>query len=291
MHEAIDAGYTGAPDPRCRIAEILLRAGRAEEAHPIFAEVKAATPNDVWLYNNAGLEYGAAGDHERAIAWLAEGLELAIATGDRERLVAQMSDLRRQSLKALGRELDGLEARADDFLTHPRPTRPAGMPDELPGVLAAVDAANGSALAPIAAVPAPKTSRNRVVLALGWFPREEFAAALEAWPQLADDWGTTDHTEYCRRLQHHLTGLTAIQPTASIVPINLRDFRSWCSRTGKDPATNATRANYAAERARTSTADLIAWPPARNAPCWCGSGRKYKQCCGHPGVAAAQATP
>jgi uncharacterized protein YecA (UPF0149 family) len=24
---------------------------------------------------------------------------------------------------------------------------------------------------------------------------------------------------------------------------------------------------------------LIRWPPTRTAPCWCGSGRKYKQCC------------
>jgi tetratricopeptide (TPR) repeat protein len=94
MRSAITAGYTGAPDPRCRLAEILLRAGRAEEAHPIFTEVKAETPDDVWLYNNAGLEYGAAGDHERALEWLTEGLELALSTGDPERLVAQMSDLR-----------------------------------------------------------------------------------------------------------------------------------------------------------------------------------------------------
>ncbi|MEU3308968.1 SEC-C metal-binding domain-containing protein, partial [Nocardiopsis sp. NPDC006832] len=25
-----------------------------------------------------------------------------------------------------------------------------------------------------------------------------------------------------------------------------------------------------------------AWPPERNRPCWCGSGRKYKKCCGSP---------
>jgi tetratricopeptide (TPR) repeat protein len=43
MQAAIDAGYAGAPDPRCRLAEILLRAGRATEAHPIFDEVKAKT--------------------------------------------------------------------------------------------------------------------------------------------------------------------------------------------------------------------------------------------------------
>ncbi|WP_344437186.1 SEC-C metal-binding domain-containing protein [Actinomadura bangladeshensis] len=30
------------------------------------------------------------------------------------------------------------------------------------------------------------------------------------------------------------------------------------------------------------TAPTLAWPPERNAPCWCGSGRKYKKCCGSP---------
>ncbi|WP_408997352.1 SEC-C metal-binding domain-containing protein [Streptomyces acidiscabies] len=24
------------------------------------------------------------------------------------------------------------------------------------------------------------------------------------------------------------------------------------------------------------------WPPPRNGPCWCDSGRKYKKCCGAP---------
>ena len=132
MRSAITAGYAGAPDPRCRLAEILLRAGRAEEAHPIFARVKAETPGDVWLYNNAGLEYGAAGDDERALEWLTEGLELALSTGDPERLVAQMSDLRRESLKALGRQLDDLEARAEEFLAQPRPSKPAWTPASCP---------------------------------------------------------------------------------------------------------------------------------------------------------------
>ena len=163
------------------------------------------------------------------------GLQLAIATGDRERLVAQMSDLRRESLAALGRELDELEARADEFLTQPQPPKPAWQPRKLPGVLAALDAAQGSALAPTAAVPATKSSGDRVVLALSWFPREEFDAVLEAWPQLAD---------------------------------------GWCARTGNDPASGSARSRYAAELARTASDELIAWPPARNAPCWCDSGRK-----------------
>jgi tetratricopeptide (TPR) repeat protein len=284
MRAAIDAGYTGAPDPRCRLAEILLRAGRATEAHPIFDEVKAETPDDVWLYNNAGLEYGAAGDHEQAVAWLTDGLELALATGDPERLVAQMSDLRRESLAALGRDLDELEARVDEFLTQPRPPRPAWQPEELPGVLAALDAAKGSAVAPTAAVPA--TKNGRIVLALSWFPRDEFAAALEAWPQLANDWGTADHTEYNRRLQRHLSEMPSGQGLICIAPISIDRLRSWCSRTGNDPASGSARSSYAADLARTALDELVAWPPPRNAPCWCESGRKYKQCCGHPSAAA-----
>lgn len=35
MQAAIDAGYDGDPDPRCRLAEIMLRAGRTEPAAQI----------------------------------------------------------------------------------------------------------------------------------------------------------------------------------------------------------------------------------------------------------------
>lgn len=31
-----------------------------------------------------------------------------------------------------------------------------------------------------------------------------------------------------------------------------------------------------------SIPDDVIWPPPRNKPCWCGSGTKYKKCCGRP---------
>jgi tetratricopeptide (TPR) repeat protein len=117
MRQAIDAGWRGRPDGRCRLAEILMRSGRAEEARPIWAQVKADTPDDVWLYNNAGLEHAAIGEHETALAWLTDGLRLALDTGDPERLVAQLVDLRAESLAALGRDPDPLQARGQDHLT------------------------------------------------------------------------------------------------------------------------------------------------------------------------------
>jgi tetratricopeptide (TPR) repeat protein len=90
MRAAIDAYYDGDPDPRCRLAEITLRAGRTEPAAEVYAQVKADTPDAVWLYNSAGLEYAAVGDPRQALDWFTEGLQLALDTGDPEDLVGQL---------------------------------------------------------------------------------------------------------------------------------------------------------------------------------------------------------
>ena len=120
MQAAIDAGYAGSPDPRCRLAEILLRAGRTEPAAQAYAQVKADTPDDVWLYNSAGLEYAAAGNPQQALDWFTQGLQLALDTGDPENLVAQLQALRREQLNDLAHQHDELDARAETFLTERR---------------------------------------------------------------------------------------------------------------------------------------------------------------------------
>lgn len=112
MRQALDEGWRGQPDGRCRLAEILMRGGRVAEAGPIWAQVRADTPGDVWVFNNAGLKYGAIGDHVTALAWLTDGLALALGSGDPERLVGQLLDLRAASLAALDRGPDELQARA-----------------------------------------------------------------------------------------------------------------------------------------------------------------------------------
>ena len=117
LHErAIELAWDSAPHPRSDIAEFHLRAGRPEEAAAIWAELKASDPDDVWLYNAAGLSYNEVGEHELAIAWLGEGIELAMRMDDPEGIVSQLSDVRRHSLSTLGRDLDELEQRVDPFL-------------------------------------------------------------------------------------------------------------------------------------------------------------------------------
>ncbi len=133
MELAIEHGWRSAPDPRSDIAEFHLRAGRGEQAASIWTALKQQTPDDVWLYNAAGLSYGEVGEHESAVAWLGEGIEVAMSAGDPEGLVGQLSDLRRRSLDALGREHDELERRVGLFMEEwhgrPRPQRPWDFPD------------------------------------------------------------------------------------------------------------------------------------------------------------------
>jgi hypothetical protein len=121
--------------------------------------------------------------------------------------------------------------------------------------------------------------RDDVALSLAWFPANQFAEALERWPDLAEDWETTDHAGYCRYFQGQLLVLEDIGVRhLSVAPLVIDDFIAWCGEEELDPATGEARAGYATELSRADR--VIRWPPARNAPCWCGSGRKYKTCCG-----------
>ena len=271
IQRALDAGWGGVPDGRTMIAEFLLRAGRREESDALWAQVKRDTPDDVWLYNNAGLEYADHGDHETALAWLSEGLELALGTGDPERLVAQLSDLRRRSLRALGREHDELERRADAFLEAAEqaasrasaPERPEPGPDgddETVEELAPGLVAEGLAGASVA---------------VGWFPAGDYERALELWPDLRELWHGVEHREYCRRMQASLRGWALHGGPRNLVALRLDEYLPWCSEHDRDPA--EARAAYAADMARLGRSQR--WPPGRNQPCWCGSGLKYKRCC------------
>ena len=49
----------------------------------------------------------------------------------------------------------------------------------------------------------------------------------------------------------------------------------------RDPKEQQTRADHLMDRIREG-APTLDWPPERNAPCWCASGRKYKKCCNSP---------
>jgi tetratricopeptide (TPR) repeat protein len=265
----IAAGVKMRPDSRCLRAETLMRAGRVDEAEPIWTAVLADTPDDVWLYNNAGLEYADVGEHAVALHWLTEGLRLALRTGDPERLIGQLVDLRQASLDNLDQPADELQEQAAANLRdkeQARPTRPTheGEPaEELTGPLGQVT--------------------------LAWLPAGDYEQAVQQWPELAGSelvagpGGPLPHSQYCWALQHQLVGFAeAGIARLAIAPVRVAPFIAWCAERDQEPDSAAARAGYAAQLAAADEPTVIPWPPGRNQPCWCGSGRKYKKCCAAP---------
>ncbi len=112
------------------------------------------------------------------------------------------------------------------------------------------------------------------------FQRDQRALARERWPDdYADQPGDEEYYPTTERRWRDLaaTGVPAI----TVVRGTVDGLVEFAKRTGGSPADPQTRAAYVdAAHAAVLT---IAWPPGRNAACWCGSGRKYKKCCGKPG--------
>jgi len=142
--------------------------------------------------------------------------------------------------------------------------------------------ASGAGIVPPPGGPAPLFAGDPVTLALAWFPADDYPQALVRWPELTTEGtakGAKDHADYNRALQRTLQNHAHAGDTRLfITPIRIPLYLAWCGEQNRDPAD--ARAGYAAILAQRRDPSLIAWPPERNQRCWCGSGRKYKRCCG-----------
>lgn len=296
MEQAIVHGVRAEPDPRADIAGWHLQAGRREEADALYAGLRKEFPDDVWLANNAAMAYADVGDHATALEWLTQGLQRTMADGDPNRLVDQLVELRRESLTALGHDPDDeLTASGVAFAkswTRP-PTSVRFKPDHLPPepgrhpcdhcgydpdvVLEWVDSGlTSDALE----VPPPASAHRQSTLAFAWFPKDDWPRARRLWKELAEDW-PADHTEYSHDIEARMKGTVAAvagRGNASVSPLPIDEYLVFCQRKGIDPSTLESRALWAAEAERSGYSQP--WPPQRNEPCWCGSGAKYKRCCG-----------
>ncbi|MEO3748698.1 SEC-C domain-containing protein [Plantactinospora sp. B5E13] len=106
------------------------------------------------------------------------------------------------------------------------------------------------------------------------FQRAERAEACRRWP---DAYDATDE-EYYTATERRWRGLAAQGvPSIRVVPATVAGLCEFAERLGESPLDSAVKSRYS----KTITGqDVIAWPPPRNASCWCGSGTKYKKCCG-----------
>ena len=118
----------------------------------------------------------------------------------------------------------------------------------------------------------PHRAVERVLI----FQCAERAEAHRRWPDDYDD----DPGHYAeverRRRAHAEAGGRAV-----IVPGTVAELVAFAETHGGSPLDEEVRRRYCASIADART---LTWPPARNAPCWCGTGVKYKKCCGRPGT-------
>ncbi|HZN81076.1 MAG TPA: SEC-C metal-binding domain-containing protein [Mycobacterium sp.] len=136
---------------------------------------------------------------------------------------------------------------------------------------------------------APEPTGGVGAVAFAWLPAGDYEQATRLWPdfaggdRVAGPDGPLPHPQYCRTMQHILVEYAeAGIPMMVIAPVQVAPFTAWCAERGREPDSAEARSEYAAHLAATADPCLIAWPPGRNEPCWCGSGRKYKKCCAAP---------
>lgn len=299
-HEAVQAGYRSVPHPDADIAECHLLAGRRSEADALFADLLARTPDDVWLYNAAGFSYAGVSDHVESARWFRDGIDVALRTGDPDQVVVQLLEVLEAAWKALGETPEpGLQERVDAFVEAWKPpSRGDRFPwDDLPPLIerrcehCGYNPADSGGLVgdrharrqddtweqPPDRPPAGL--RSAMVVALAWFPRGEWEKAVAAWPDLLDEL-PADHTAYSHRIEARMKRLarTLAGHPMRVAPMTVDGLSEFSVEAQVPPGTGEARSSFAAELARRG--DAVAWPPGRNCPCWCGSGRKYKTCCG-----------
>lgn len=122
----------------------------------------------------------------------------------------------------------------------------------------------------------PIETKDEVAVSLAWFPAEEWARALRRWPDLNEEM-PEDHAEYSHHIESRLKQYATFfnRKSLFVSPLSVDEL---IEAEGDRAGTGEGRSRLAAEVARTGRA--LVWPPGRNQPCWYGSGRKYKKCCG-----------
>jgi tetratricopeptide (TPR) repeat protein len=230
-------------DQRWHVAWMHVLAGRRGDADAIWAALERDHPGDPTVPFLAGSAHAEADEPEVAAELFGHALQMALQTGADGETLRQIVGERTQAL-------------AD-----------AGLPAE------AVDEAARRALARAAAQGADTP------VATPFFDREEFAAAVAAWPAFAEDWAQDGHAAYALELDRRMRAVAPGAPRHPVVaPLTVARVRALAAANDFPEDAAEARARAAYDVAQEGGA--IAWPPGRNDPCWCGSGKKYKKCCG-----------
>ncbi|MFC5993472.1 SEC-C metal-binding domain-containing protein [Pseudonocardia hispaniensis] len=258
LGDLIDAGGADGCYARVEMAELLWEDDRGAEAENHLA----ALARDPALHD---------GHCQLAAELLAERRDLKGALRWYDRLVARLpsdeieavrgpdgwaafASIPLRGRREVRREL-GLASDAMDEIV---PTAPFERPPDLDDLRAHLDAGR-------------TPPRELRVLT---FQRAERAEARRRWP---DEYSDVDEDYYpAVELRWREMAERGV-PTIRVALGTVAGLVAFAEATGGSPTESTLRAEYAAAVPAEQT---VAWPPPRNSACWCGSGMKYKKCCG-----------
>jgi tetratricopeptide (TPR) repeat protein len=230
-------------DQRWHIAWMHVLAGRKGEADVIWAALERDHPHDPTVPYLAGNAHAEAGEPVLAAELFARALELALTRGTDGETLRQIVTARAEALVDGGLE--------------------AGQIDEAARLALARAAAQGT----------------DTPVATPYLPREEFERAVERWTAFGEDWRDDGHEAYALEMDRRMRAVAPGAPRHPVVaPLTVERVEAFAAENDLDAEAAEVRARVAYDVAQEGGA--LAWPPGRNEPCWCGSGKKYKKCCG-----------
>ncbi|QUH05569.1 tetratricopeptide repeat protein [Saccharopolyspora erythraea] len=262
LEEAIAHGGEDGANARVGMAEVLFDLGRDDEARAQLDALRHQRPPSPVPYHLAAELLEERADHQNSLTWFNMAVsrlsEQEMADLDHEFAAFSHAGSvlvgRRRVREALGIPPDELDESAP----------PVG-PDPFDDIDALIDG------------PADDVRPPAEVRVLFW-PRGEVARAHEIWPRLVEHGDPEATVRDRERANRELSEAGVGRIT--MVPLTTTVLIEFAARTGGDPTDETTRRACMDEIVEAGR--LITWPPARNAPCWCGAAAKYKKCCGRP---------
>ncbi|MBT2508102.1 SEC-C domain-containing protein [Streptomyces sp. ISL-98] len=121
-------------------------------------------------------------------------------------------------------------------------------------------------------------SRPFPVAMLHW-PEQELTELLAAYPSLTTEYPS--HAAHLAAIESSLRDLSSTgTQNLGIVTATVPSYEAFAASEGSSPTDASLLPQYATTLAARGLA--VPWPPARNAPCWCGSSVLYRNCHGTP---------
>jgi tetratricopeptide (TPR) repeat protein len=255
LTEVVALGGEESGMARVALADVLFDLDRVEEAQVQLNTLRRERPSSPAPCHLAAELLEERGAHQEALTWFT----MAATRLTEEEMAARDNEL-------------GFLSYANNVLAGRRRVREAlGMPpDELDESVRSFD----DHAEDFARALTPPPQEVRVL----FWPRDEIVRAHETWPQLVQHVEVDVIVAEREAANRELSDAGAARIT--MVPLTTGKLLEFAARTGGDPADEDTR--MACMHEIIEEGGAISWPPARNAPCWCGSAIKYKKCCGRP---------